>query len=75
MTNMTGSKLSKFSHPGKIIRYWITTRSFPYTPQLYVDCASVNQLHDRTLLIDNTRRGKILASLRHMSQRNGLPWH
>ena len=30
MTNMTGSKLSIFSHPGKIIVYWITTRSFPY---------------------------------------------
>ena len=30
MTNMTGSKLSIFSHPGKIIGYWITTRSFPY---------------------------------------------
>ena len=30
MTNMTGSKLSIFSHPGKIAGYWITTRSFPY---------------------------------------------
>ena len=30
MINMTGSKLSIFSHPGKIIGYWITTRSFPY---------------------------------------------
>ena len=30
MTNMTGSKLSIFSHPGKITDYWITTRSFPY---------------------------------------------
>jgi hypothetical protein len=30
MTNMTGSKLSIFSHPGKITGYWITTRSFPY---------------------------------------------
>jgi hypothetical protein len=29
MTNMTGSKLSIFSHPGKITGYWITTRSFP----------------------------------------------
>ena len=29
MTNMTGSKLSICPHPGKIIRYWITTRSFP----------------------------------------------
>jgi hypothetical protein len=56
-----------FSHPGKIIRDWITIRSFPYTPQLHVDCASVNQLHDRTLLIDKTHRGKIIASLRHMS--------
>ena len=27
---MTGSKLSIFSHPGKITGYWITTRSFPY---------------------------------------------
>jgi hypothetical protein len=27
MTNMTGSKLSIFSHPGKITGYWITTRS------------------------------------------------
>ena len=30
MTNLTGSKLSIFSHPGKITDYWITTRSFPY---------------------------------------------
>jgi hypothetical protein len=30
MTNMTGSKLSIFSPPGKITGYWITTRSFPY---------------------------------------------
>jgi hypothetical protein len=30
MTNMTGSKLSIYSHPGKITSYWITTRSFPY---------------------------------------------
>ena len=30
MTNMTGSKLTIFSHPGKITGYWITTRSFPY---------------------------------------------
>ena len=30
MTNMTGSKLSIFAHPGKITGYWITTRSFPY---------------------------------------------
>ena len=30
MTNMTGSKLSIFSHPGKITGCWITTRSFPY---------------------------------------------
>ena len=30
MTNMTESKLSIFSHPGKITGYWITTRSFPY---------------------------------------------
>ena len=30
MTNMTGSKLSIFSHPGKITGYWIATRSFPY---------------------------------------------
>jgi hypothetical protein len=30
MTNMTGSKLSIFSQPGKITGYWITTRSFPY---------------------------------------------
>ena len=27
---MTGSKLSIFSHPGKITGYWITTRAFPY---------------------------------------------
>jgi hypothetical protein len=33
MTNMTGSKLSIFSHPGKITGYWITTRSFPYHPE------------------------------------------
>ena len=30
MTNMTGSKLFIFSHPGKTTGYWITTRSFPY---------------------------------------------
>ena len=30
MINMTGSKLSIFSHPWKITGYWITTRSFPY---------------------------------------------
>ena len=30
MTNMTGSKLSICSQPGKITGYWITTRSFPY---------------------------------------------
>ena len=30
MTNMTGSKLSIFSHPGKITGYWITTISLPY---------------------------------------------
>jgi hypothetical protein len=30
MTNTTGSKLSIFSHPGKITGYWITTRSFQY---------------------------------------------
>jgi hypothetical protein len=30
MTNMAESKLSIFSHPGKITGYWITTRSFPY---------------------------------------------
>jgi hypothetical protein len=33
MTNMTGSKLSIFSHPGKITGYWIITRSFPYRGQ------------------------------------------
>jgi hypothetical protein len=27
MTNMAGSKLSIFSHPGKITGYWITTKS------------------------------------------------
>jgi hypothetical protein len=26
MTNMTGSKLSIFSHPGKITGYWIESR-------------------------------------------------
>jgi hypothetical protein len=30
MTNMTRSKLSIFSNPGKITGYWITTRSVPY---------------------------------------------
>ena len=30
MTNMTGSKLSIFSRPGKITGYWITKRSLPY---------------------------------------------
>ena len=36
MTNMTGSKLSIFSHPGKITGYWITTRSFPYRGPYFV---------------------------------------
>jgi hypothetical protein len=36
MTNMTGSKLSIFSHPGKILGYWITTRSFPYRGIYYI---------------------------------------
>jgi hypothetical protein len=35
MTNMTGSKLPIFSHPGKITGYWITTRSFPYRGQYW----------------------------------------
>jgi hypothetical protein len=35
MTNMTRSKLSIFSHPGKITGYWITTRSFPYRKQYW----------------------------------------
>ena len=30
MTNMTGSKLSISSHPGKITGYWFTTGSFPH---------------------------------------------
>jgi len=30
MTNMLGSKLFIFSHPGQITGYWITPRSFPY---------------------------------------------
>jgi hypothetical protein len=30
MTNMTGSKLSIFSHHRKLTGYWITTTSFPY---------------------------------------------
>ena len=41
-----------------------------HTPQLLVDCVSINQLHDRTLLIDKTRRRKIVGSLRHMSQQH-----
>jgi hypothetical protein len=46
-----------------------------HTPKLLVDCVSINQLHDRTLLIDKTRRRKIVGSLRHMSQQHGLLWH
>ena len=42
---------------------------------MLVDCVSVNQLHDRTLLIDKTRRRKIIGSFRHMSQQHGLLWH
>jgi hypothetical protein len=37
MTNMTGSKLSIFSHPGKITGYWITARSFPYRGLLQIN--------------------------------------
>ena len=40
MTNMTGSKLSIFSHPGKITGYWITTRSFPYQAHMGLDFVS-----------------------------------
>ena len=40
MTNMTGSKLSIFSHPGKITGYWITTRSFPYRANMGLDFVS-----------------------------------
>jgi hypothetical protein len=36
MTNITGSKLPIFSHPGKITGYWITTRSFPYRANMGV---------------------------------------
>ena len=46
-----------------------------HTPKLLLDCVSINQLHDRTLLIDKTRRRKIVGSLRHMSQQHGLLWH
>jgi len=42
MTNMTGSKLSIFSHPGKITGYWITTRSFPYRPGPIWKCPCIN---------------------------------
>ena len=35
MTNITGSKLSIYSHPGKITGYWITTRSFAYRGQYW----------------------------------------
>ena len=35
MTNMTGSKLSIFSHPGKITGCWITTRSYAYRGQYW----------------------------------------
>ena len=37
---MTGSKLSIFSHLGKITGYWITTRSFPYRGPYWLDFVS-----------------------------------
>ena len=40
MTNMTGGKLSIFSHHGKITSYWITTRSFPYRANMGLDFVS-----------------------------------
>jgi hypothetical protein len=42
---------------------------------MLVDCVSINQLQDRTLLINKTRRRKIIGSLRRMSQQHGLLWH
>jgi len=39
---MTGSKLSIFSHPGKITGYWITAKSFPYRPgPIWVSLANI----------------------------------
>jgi hypothetical protein len=51
MTNMTGSKLSIFSHPGKITGYWITTRSFPYRGPTYILIIILLQLHDILIVI------------------------
>ena len=40
MTNMTGSKLSIFSHPGKITGYWITTDHFHVEVPIWASTAS-----------------------------------
>ena len=62
-------------HCGQFFRdHFGTYTNTWHTPQLLVDCASVNQLPDRTLLINKTHRRKMLASLPHMSHRHGLLW-
>ena len=72
MTNMTGSKLSIFSHPVKITGYWITTRSFPYRGQygcLFSRCRKyvINSLihghfHIGLVIIPRLRLGPIWGS-------------
>jgi hypothetical protein len=50
MTNMTGSKLSIFSHPGKITGYWISiSRPILARPNMGLDF--VSNLHDVLLCI------------------------
>jgi hypothetical protein len=72
MTNMTGSKLSIFSHPWKITGYWITTTSFPYRGQygcLFSRCQKyvINSLihghfHIGLVIIPRLRLGPIWGS-------------
>jgi len=57
MTNITGSKLSIFSHPGKITGYWISTISFPYQGQygcLFFRCLKyvINRLSIHYITLD-----------------------
>jgi hypothetical protein len=52
MTNMTGSKLSIFSHPGKITGYWITTRSFPYQAHIGLWASTSSQANMGVSFLD-----------------------
>ena len=66
MTNMTGSKLSIFSHPGKIAGYWITTRSFPYQDPYWPGpiCASTSSQANIGCLFSRCRK-YVINSLIH----------